>query len=1202
MKLRVCLSYALVLLFGLKINAQPPPADELSKYSFNYRNIIPGMPENASLGSYGNIPINTGKGLPNISFDLYTLSKGGVSVPISISYQASGIRYSDISSVVGMKWNLSAGGSINRSVNGIVDEDYLLNNLDRIDRDYMEYQNAHVNAHQVQDSSKRVAEQSIDVSLDNYFYDFPGHGGSMYLGPNKKFRADKEYEQLQISYTNHLDTFIIKDNAGNTYMFGNVADNSTIFNTGKYNRQALSSMSARVSWKLRKIITATKQEILFDYSFYYYEYSSLDAERWTEYSTPHGAPYSPCGLSYYYIGENEDAYQTTQFTNVACLLTKISTDDQEVLFGYRQDSLLPIFQKKLSSIKVYSKISADTVKKFVFTHDGDYLTSFTEVDKSGHTEGKKHSFMYYGYSPLHPFSKNRDFFGYYNSSSNSTLMANAAAFSYNYVWSMADRRPNRIGAMQGTLSDIIYPTGGKTSFDYEYNMTDNGSDTVYAPGLRIKSIRDEDITGKVYNEKKFHYSPLGGSGANYDEMTINNEDPAYLEPTMIGIFNSEDDYPFDRNNFGYAKVIIENTGNGTSQPWFEADHYGSQYELFQQSSPLLVKKEIFREDTFHLQQSVVYDYNLIPVDSVEIYSYLLRKPVPFLGNYAYDDTVGYYNFCTPGTVYQGYDLSYSLKPMLYQLDTMITKEFTPAGDSLVTIVSNTYGGYGQIQKTETKGSDGSTGQVIYSYPADYPANPVLAQMKDSFIVSPIVKEQYLVHPHVVKKTKENTYAFNSGGFFTISGQTITDQPTGKTQTLNYYGYNPKGQLLSAGRTGDVTKSYIWDYLDELPVAEAINADTLSIAYTSFEANGKGRWNFSGTAAADSTAVTGRKTYALSGGAITKSGLSSGQTYIISYWSKSGSLSVTGTQSGWPRSLATITRKGQSWTLYEHKITGQTSITLSGSIAIDELRLYPEKAQMTSYTYQPLVGITSQCDANGRIVYYDYDGLDRLSLVRDQYGNVVKKICYNYLGQPEDCRGALYWNRGGSTLFTKNDCDSGYTGTSVVYSIPAGIYSSTVSQAQADSIAAASYTAGQAYANTHGTCVAIYYNVLKSGSFTRNDCDSGYLASTLTYTVPAHTYSSLVSQAHADSLAQADVDANGQAFVNTHGICVMFCEDCTGRNKKCIDFVCDTGIKIYTSSEWDSEEGKYKCIYHYEFSDGSWSIDFFEYSNTECIID
>jgi len=65
----------------------------------------------------------------------------------------------------------------------------------------------------------------------------------------------------------------------------------------------------------------------------------------------------------------------------------------------------------------------------------------------------------------------------------------------------------------------------------------------------------------------------------------------------------------------------------------------------------------------------------------------------------------------------------------------------------------------------------------------------------------------------------------------------------------------------------------------------------------------------------------------------------------------------------------------------------------------------------------------------------------------------------------------------------------------------------------------------------------YYNVAKSGSFTRNNCGAGTIGSTVTYTVAANTYSSTVSQAAADNQAIAAVNANGQAFANANGQCL-----------------------------------------------------------------
>jgi hypothetical protein len=207
---------------------------------------------------------------------------------------------------------------------------------------------------------------------------------------------------------------------------------------------------------------------------------------------------------------------------------------------------------------------------------------------------------------------------------------------------------------------------------------------------------------------------------------------------------------------------------------------------------------------------------------------------------------------------------------------------------------------------------------------------------------------------------------------------------------SFYIFNNGNPLQVTGRDG-VASSYIWDYQNTEPVAKVTNAATNQIAYTSFEADGKGNWTFSGTPVTDISSPTGTRCYLLSNGNISKSLLTSTVTYVVSFWKKAGaSVSVSGGTTSY-KTGKTI----NNWTYYEYTVSGATTVTVSGSGNIDELRLYPSNAQMATYTYQPLLGVSSACDADNKISYYFYDGIGRLKWIKDQDGNMTKTIEYHY---------------------------------------------------------------------------------------------------------------------------------------------------------------------------------------------------------------
>lgn len=64
-------------------------------------------------------------------------------------------------------------------------------------------------------------------------------------------------------------------------------------------------------------------------------------------------------------------------------------------------------------------------------------------------------------------------------------------------------------------------------------------------------------------------------------------------------------------------------------------------------------------------------------------------------------------------------------------------------------------------------------------------------------------------------------------------------------------------------------------------------------------------------------------------------------------------------------------------------------------ALTNLRNAAPNAMVTTYTYDPLIGVTSITDPKGYTVYYEYDTFNRLTQVKDAEGKIMSKNEYNY---------------------------------------------------------------------------------------------------------------------------------------------------------------------------------------------------------------
>lgn len=63
--------------------------------------------------------------------------------------------------------------------------------------------------------------------------------------------------------------------------------------------------------------------------------------------------------------------------------------------------------------------------------------------------------------------------------------------------------------------------------------------------------------------------------------------------------------------------------------------------------------------------------------------------------------------------------------------------------------------------------------------------------------------------------------------------------------------------------------------------------------------------------------------------------------------------------------------------------------------LNSLRNYFPKTMITTYTYNPLIGVTSITPPNGQTVYYQYDDFGRLNSIKDESGSSVKDVEYHY---------------------------------------------------------------------------------------------------------------------------------------------------------------------------------------------------------------
>ena len=261
---------------------------------------------------------------------------------------------------------------------------------------------------------------------------------------------------------------------------------------------------------------------------------------------------------------------------------------------------------------------------------------------------------------------------------------------------------------------------------------------------------------------------------------------------------------------------------------------------------------------------------------------------------------------------------------------------------------------------------------------------MVAKDKDfslKFLTSTIYKDLITVTPSVVNSSGQFIY---DSDYELLNAYTRYD---GGNNILEVTDRQDTSAMITQPQTGDV-----W--------AAATNTRYTGIAYTSFEhtstlTSGFTNWNYNVANINTSNYRSGTRAYNLSGANITTTQtLTSSQKYKVSLWRKVGS-GTTLTLTAGSALTQVLGPQRNGWQYIEATFTGATSLTISGNYIIDELRLCPVNARMTTYVYKDGVGITSQCNENNQHTFFEYDEFNRLKLVKDQDGNILKKNEYKY---------------------------------------------------------------------------------------------------------------------------------------------------------------------------------------------------------------
>ncbi|KEO71619.1 RHS repeat domain-containing protein [Anditalea andensis] len=990
-----------------------------------FTSVLPVSPEAASLSRYTESPVDNYTGIPDISIPIFHINKGDINIDVKLKYHSGGNKVDEVASREGLGWTMEAGGIITRSARGLPDQSMFHVGLNQFLNDQ--------NYATRRDYILGVYAGQIDSEPDLYYFNLPGISCKAFKGASGQWVVMPRDNNLKIEENIQGFNWIVTDGIGIRYKFKDREFTSSMSlsssTSGDYNDIS--------SWYLTEMEDSRGNVVNFFYDSPQLNFISKSAERVL---VPNSTMAGPC------VKQIEQYYMSNQVS--AKRLVRIEFKNGSVEFKYSNQERQDLKgDARLSDIEI--KRDSGIIKKYslyhsyfqnnlvgknsptIFTaYDASRLRLDSLVELSGSTRIPAYKFRYINVNGL-PYrnSHSKDRWGYFNGKNNQLT---SVSYMENNVWVGADKSIVPSFAQETLLNHIEYPTGGTSTFVYEGNQFDNGSQISVGPGLRIRQINH---SSEASNSQNIYYSYIDpstnlssgiiGNLADYSrDLTISTGSGWTADQTCsYTVYEEASNYPLlntKGSSVGYRYVSITKDLNGSvgkstfryslindlnsetsfpyppysPQDWkrgllLEESHYRLQGGISE-----LVKSKV---NTFEVIPSSVYEYYGVKVSSHHIKNYSASNE----------------------NLYSGVShVTYPLRTDAYLLKT--EKNIERHNDNeIITVSEYSYSlSNFKTSKISTTNSDNVKLVQQVFYPGDYHSNsqgsPLLSKLLNRNMVNlPIEQIKYSDRNGALSMIDAKTFIYGSrphqeagqdyfflskimdadrNSFLFSSKYNFVNIPVHYKEKYRTNLVNSFSKPLENVKENTMTLAYYWGYDGQYPVAEATNAAYSEISFSSFETAEKGGWTYTGTPV--TTFKTGTRGYNLSTGPITKSGITASTTdpYLVGFWAKTvsgtGSVNVGGQ----------IESLGTTWKWVEKTITS-ASLTISGSsIIVDELRLHPLDAMMTTYTYDPLVGMTSKTDPNGIIVYYEYDAFGRLKTIRDKDNNILETYEINYAVQ------------------------------------------------------------------------------------------------------------------------------------------------------------------------------------------------------------